>query len=298
MRLLLATAGAALALAAPAQAAYAPKVQVTLDTTTPEATPAVTSVITQQPGETASKTVVVTFPKGFEPNLAAKATKCTPEQENAKACPPESRIGDAEATASVAGVPQQLTGGVFFGGPNAQSQFRIIVQLHNDLLGDTKVIGTAELAPGGGVRTIFDNLPDVLTTSFKLALAGGEKSLLKNPLLCQDYDISGTFTSQKGETANSSQKVTIAGCKPAPLALNDLTLTARKVTFDITVPARLTVTVKRNKRRVASGTFTLAKAGTASVKIPRLKPGRYVVAVTANTDDGRTLSRRFHRTLH
>jgi uncharacterized protein (DUF2141 family) len=297
MRLLLATAGAALLLAAPAQAAYAPKVQVTLDTTMPEATPAVTSVITQQPGETASKTVVVTFPKGFEPNLAAKATKCTPEQENAKACPPESRIGDAEATASVAGVPQQLTGGVFFGGPNARSQFRIIVQLHNDLLGDTKVIGTAELAPGGGVRTIFDNLPDVLTTSFKLALAGGEKSLLKNPLLCQDYDITGSFTSQKGETANSSQKVTIAGCKPAPLALNDLVLTARKVTFDITVPARLTVTVKRNKKRVASGTFTLAKAGTAKVTFPRLKPGRYVVAVTAKTDDGRTLTRRFHRTL-
>src|SRR3954467_15482954 len=105
MRLLLATAGAALALAGSAQAAYAPKVSLTLNPATPSAVPQITSVITQQPGETASKTVVVTFPRGFEPNFGGTATKCPPDQENADppSCPESSQLGTAEATASVLG---------------------------------------------------------------------------------------------------------------------------------------------------------------------------------------------------
>src|SRR3954454_23497589 len=126
MRLFLATAGAALLLVpASAQAAYAPKLQLSLDPTTPAATPSITSVITQAAGETASKTVIVTFPKGFEPNFGGTAAKCPPDQENADTphCPPESQLGTAEATASVAGLPQKLSGAVYFGGPITATRF-------------------------------------------------------------------------------------------------------------------------------------------------------------------------------
>ena len=298
MRLIFATAGAALALAAPAQAAYAPKVSLTLDPTTANALPAVTSVITQQPDETASKTVAVTFPKAFQPNFGGlDIDACSRAQEDAKACPPRSQIGTAEATASVAGVPLQLTGTVNFGGPITVRSFRIIVFLHNDLIGDQKVVGTAELLPGGGARTLFDGLPDTLTTSFKLALAGGSKSLLKNPATCGDQDVTASFTSQQGEQATASQKVTITGCKALPLRIQDVELSSKRVTFDVNAPGRATVTIKRAKKRVASGAFTLAAAGTAKVKIPKLKPGRYVVAIKVATADGRTLSQRFTRTL-
>jgi hypothetical protein len=299
MRLLLATAGAALALAGSAQAAYAPKVSLKLDPTTPAAVPAITSVITQDPGETASKTVIVTFPKGFEPNFGGTAAKCPPDQENADPphCPDASQLGTAEATASVLGLPQPLTGNVYFGGPITASKFRLIVILHNDVLGYQKIIGTAELIASGGARNVFDNLPDVLTTSFKLVLAGGSKGLLKNPKTCGDYDVTASFTSQQNDKATGSEKVTIAGCKPVPLTLSDLTLSRSRVTFDVNAPGRVSVTVKRNSKRVASGTFTLAQAGTAKVKVPKLKPGRYVVAVKVTTSDGRTLSKRFTRTL-
>ena len=299
MRLFLATAGAALVLAAPAQAAYAPKVSLTLDPTTPAAVPQITSVITQASGETASKTVIVTFPRGFQPNFGGTATKCPPDQENAEAphCPPESQLGTAEATAEVVGLPQQLTGNVYFGGPITASKFRLIVILHNDLLGYQKIIGTAELVASGGARNVFDNLPNVLTTSFKLVLSGGSKGLLKNPIDCGDYDLTADFTSQNGEKAAGSQKVTIAGCKPIPLAIDEVSLTKKRVSFDVNAPGRVTVTVKRNKKRVASGAFTLAKAGTARVKVPKLKRGKYVIAIKVTTDDGRTLSRRFNRTL-
>jgi methionine-rich copper-binding protein CopC len=70
------------------------------------------------------------------------------------------------------------------------------------------------------------------------------------------------------------------------------------VRFDVSAPGRITVTVKRAKKRVAAGAFTLAQAGPAVVKIPRLKPGKYVVDVKVATNDGHTLTRRFNRTLH
>jgi hypothetical protein len=299
MRLFLATAGAALALAGSAQAAYAPKVSLTLNPLTPAAVPEITSVITQQPGETASKTVAVTFPRGFEANFGGTAAKCPPDQENSDPphCPPESQLGTAEATASVVGLPQQLTGAVYFGGPVTATKFRLIVILHNDLLGYQKIIGSAELIASGGARNVFDNLPDVLTTSFKLVLSGGKGGLLRNPDTCGDYDVTASFTSQQGEKASGGEKVTIAGCKPTPLAISDVELSKSRVTFDVNAPARATVTVKRAKRRVASGSFDLAKAGTARVKVPKLKRGKYVVAIKITTSDGRTLSKRFNRSL-
>jgi hypothetical protein len=299
MRLILATAGAALALAAPAQAAYAPKVSLTLSPTTPAAVPQITSVVTQASGETPSKTVIVTFPKGFQPNFGGTAAKCPPDQENADppTCPENSKLGTAEATAEVLGLPQPLNGNVYFGGPITASRFRLIVLLHNDLLGYQKIIGTAELIASGGARNVFDNLPNVLTTSLKLVLSGGSNGLLKNPIDCGDYDVTASFTSQNGEKGQGSQKVAITGCKPVPLQLSDVTLSKSRVAFDVNAPGRVSVTVKRNKKRVASGTFTLAKAGTAKVKVPKLKRGRYVVAIKVTTDDGRTLSRRFTRSV-
>src|SRR3954452_24309717 len=160
MRLSFAMAGAALVLAAApsAQAAYAPQLQLSLDPATPAGVPQITSVITQQAGETASKTVVVTFPRGFQPNFGGTATKCPPESANADppSCPDSSQLGTAEATASVVGFPQQLTGGVYFGGPITATRFQLIVILHNDLLGYQKILGTAEIVASGGARNVFD----------------------------------------------------------------------------------------------------------------------------------------------
>src|SRR3954465_8296692 len=223
MRLFLATAGAALLLAAvpSAQAAYAPQLHARLAPAPAASVPKITSTVTQASGETASKTVIVTFPRGFEPNFGGTAAKCPPDQENSDPphCPPESQLGTANATAEVVGLPQKLEGAVYFGGPITATKFRLIVLLHNDLLGYQKIIGTAELIATGGARNVFDNLPDVLTTSLTLVLEGGSKGLLKNPNTCGDFDVTAAFTSQKGEKGTGSQTVTIAGCKPKPIQL-------------------------------------------------------------------------------
>ena len=72
----IATAGVFLALSGSASAAYAPKLQISLDPATAGAPPAITSVVTQASGETASKTVTVSFPVGFGPQLGAKVNSC------------------------------------------------------------------------------------------------------------------------------------------------------------------------------------------------------------------------------
>jgi uncharacterized protein (DUF2141 family) len=298
MRLISATAGATLLLAASAHAAYAPKLQVSIEPTRYAQAPAVTSVITQAAGETASKTVKVTFPKGFEANFGAKPAICPPADEENNACKPESQIGTASATASVLGLPQQLDGTVHYGGPAGTRRFKLIVILRNQLLGDQRIIGIAELVPSGGSVVTFDNLPDVLTTSFKLALQGGDKSLLKNPNTCGTFTLTAEFTSQQGEKGTGSAPVEITGCPPARKPDPKIRAVALRrsgtVTFTLSEAARGRVTVKRDGRKVASRAFN-APAGPVSVKTRRLQARRYTVAISARTADGRFAARRLRR---
>ena len=297
MRHLFATAGATLLLASPASAAYAPKLQVQITPTTFAKAPAVTSTITQASGETASRTVKVTFPKGFEANFGAKPSICSPAQEQELNCPPESQIGTGEAVASVLGLPQELKGTVHYGGPAGTGKFKLIVILRNSLIGDQKIIGTATLLPAGGSEVLFDGLPDVLTTSFKLALEGDTKGLLKNPNTCGTYDITAAFTSQQGEKASGSSPVEITGCKPLPFTVGEVTLNrAGTVSFDLSQAGTGTVTIKRGGKRVATKAFT-ARKGTNRVRTRALKPGRYVVAISAKSATGQTLAKRLNRTV-
>src|SRR4051812_42343347 len=125
------TAALTLTLAATASAAYAPKLDVKIDPTTPKSPPAVTSTITQASGETASKTVKVSFPGGFAlPPEPVSVGGCTADQEAQRACPEDSKIGAAHATASVLGLPVQLDGGVYYGVPTDE-RIKLIVFLDN-----------------------------------------------------------------------------------------------------------------------------------------------------------------------
>src|SRR3954453_13393457 len=227
MRLLpIATAGVTLALSAPASAAFAPKLQITLDPATASKPPAITSVVTQQGGETPSKTVKVSFPVGFGPQLGAKVDTCRPADEDGGSCPPATQLGTAHADATVLGLPAAFDGTVHLAGVQG-AKFRLVIFLHNPTFGDQKILGTAAVRPDGGYDTAFDNLPDTLVTSFRLALAGGEKALLQNPSECGTYTFKASFVSQQGEQASDTKPVTIGGCRaktPRAPSLSGVTL--------------------------------------------------------------------------
>jgi hypothetical protein len=282
-----------------AHAAYAPKLEVQIDPTTPRAAPAVTSTITQASNETASKTVKVAFPKGFSPpTTAVQLQACTSDQEANRACPPESKMGTAEAVASPGG---NFTGTVNYGG-FVNGRTKLIVFLSNGIsLFDQTIEGFVDITPNGFVTT-FDNLPNVLTTSFVLKLDGEPRSLLTNPAACGEYTFTADFTSQQGERATSSSPVEITDCPPPPLRIDSVGLARSKIRrgrtttlrIELSEPASIVVTVRRPS---GARLKTYALEGQAGVNRlrgigKRLRAGRYRIVVRATTADGRKAGTR------
>src|SRR3954447_22236947 len=197
----------ATATAAPASASYAPQLSFSVSPATANSASAITSTITQADGETASKTVTVSLPPGFTPNLGNKLAACGMFDEAAGTCPAGSQMGQASAT--VLGLP--FSGPVFFGGPAATpGSFRLIVTLTNPALGPQTLVGISSLRSDGAVDTVFDNLPPFLATSFSLALDGGERALLKPPSTCGSFPVNASFVSQNGEQASRSGPLAIS----------------------------------------------------------------------------------------
>jgi len=292
-----------LALPASAPAAYAPKLSVKIDPATPSTPPAITSTVTQANGETASKTVRVSFPAGFTaPSEPVVLGICSSDQEAAHQCPDDSKIGTANATASVIALPVELTGTVHYGGV-VDNKIKLIVFLDNEMLNQhVTVDGFVEIRPSDfGFDTVFDNLPNTLTTSFTLALDGAPRSLAVNPVKCGDYDFKGGFTSQNGEQASSTSTVKITGCKVPKLVMSPLDLYpvhpnerhGTTLRFQLSEAAAVIVTVKHGGKQV----IRLRRAGRAGLNTfsrvgRKLKAGRYVVRAAATTTDGRVAAHR------
>src|SRR3954452_17588045 len=225
----IATAGALLALTGSASAAFAPQLQIKLDPPTAGKPPAITSIVSQQAGETASKTVKVSFPIGFGPQLGAKVASCASADEANQACPPDTQLGTAKASATVLGLPAEFAGTVHLAGVQG-AHFRLVIFLHSSTFGDQKIVGQAANRPDGGYDTTFDNLPDVLVAHFERTLAGGERALLQNPSKCGNYVFNAAFTSQQGEQASDRFAVDITGC--AAKTAKPLTLTTVRLARD------------------------------------------------------------------
>ena len=198
-----------LALPAAALGAYAPKLEVKIAPTTADTNTAITSIITQAPGEDSSKTVKVYFPLGFQSNAAAKVTGCSPAEADAKACKPDSKVGDA--TAEVPGVGT-LEGPVDLITDPGKIHLAMFLKGGPGGLVEQRIDGLVTIQPDGSFLSTFDNLPDVPTTVFKLAFLGGDKSLVLTPKKCGKFTFKGELTSQKGATVKSESPVSITGC--------------------------------------------------------------------------------------
>lgn len=211
---LLATAPAALA-------AYAPKLQIKVDPATPKTPAALTSTITQASGETANKTVVVTFPTGFTVNANNKVTPCTAAQQQSDSCPPESQVGQATAQTAIG----SLTGPVYFESDSGALALVVYLKGFGGLV-NQKLVGNIGFA-GGRLQTTFDNLPNTQTTSFELALQGGDKALSLTPTTCGQSTFDASFTSQNDEKASGQASVDIEGCASTPV-VSQVSVSPRK----------------------------------------------------------------------
>jgi hypothetical protein len=264
--------------------------------------------VTQAAGETPTKTATITLPAGFTPNPGNTLATCTPAQETTLTCPAESQMGSL--TAAVLGL--NLSGPVYFGGVTGTA-FRLIALLDPTGL-QQKLIGISTLQPDGTITTVFDNLPPILATAFTLVLDGGSKALVKTPSKCGSSPVNAAFASQNGETANSSAPINITGCSasapgatgsaPGSTTPNSSTkptsalklgtpklVRSGVVTFSLSAPARVTVTVTRAGKRVGRKTVS-GKKGTNRVRLgKKVRKGSYKVSLSAVDASGRTVKK-------
>lgn len=283
------------ALPAGAHAAYAPRLTIELDTAERAAVPAITSTITQASGETATRSVTLVFPAGFESNLDVRLTPCTAEQEAAEACPEESRIGSAQA----------VSGGIELTGPIALSteagQLRVLVFLQGlGGLVKQKLVGTVEVGSDNRIKTVFSNLPNTLVTSTTLRFRGGDRGLVRNPRTCGPAVFRGAFTSHSGEEAIAESAVEITGCPTKPVITEATVRPARVragrgvvVSWSLSEATRGTrvIVERRARRRGWYRVMSLVGSGRAgdnrlAVNGRRLRPGTYRVSLRATNAAG------------
>ncbi|HJZ35405.1 MAG TPA: hypothetical protein VJ204_03955 [Solirubrobacterales bacterium] len=136
-------------------------------------------------------------------------TNCTRVQLAAQACPQNSIYGYAEASSPL--LKQKLKGPVYL----VSSKHKL-----PDLLADLKGQINIQLdgvisSSHGGLKTVFNETPDVPLKSFVLNMKGGEKSLLQNSEnLCKKSQLAVlNMKGQNGKTVkNNKFRLNIASC--------------------------------------------------------------------------------------
>jgi hypothetical protein len=182
---------------------YAPKLTaaVTRDKTDTGASIVLTQ--TQTVGESSSKTIVFTLPKGLAPNVLADAPCLTGAGTGCQ-------IGTAVATSP--GVPNAaLANGVVKLGGSVTAPFIAVSFPAPFGLTDT---GAVSLAAG---TVTFADVPDLPLTSLALNVTGpnGQKAFTTD---CAPASVGGQFTAQSGATATVSAPITFTGCPSKPTA--------------------------------------------------------------------------------
>jgi hypothetical protein len=136
-------------------------------------------------------------------------TVCTRVQLAANQCPKNSIYGHAEAASPL--LKKKLKGPVYL----VSSKHKL-----PDLLADLKGQINIQLdgvisSQHGGLKTVFNNTPDVPVKTFVLNMRGGKKSLLQNSAnLCKSKQLAIlNLKGQNGKTAKTNQlRLNIASC--------------------------------------------------------------------------------------
>lgn len=290
--------------AAPASAAYDPRLSVHLDPPRPAAPAALTVALTQRPGESATRSTRVGFPRDFLFNPLFAAAGCRRAQEEAGACPEESRIGRARAETAL---------GTFAGPIHFADDFRLLVFLRGfGGLANEKLVGYLLVRPDGGYDTVFDAMPDVAATYTELSLEGGPRALALTPRRCGRYALHGRFASHRGEEASPQAEVEITGCAPTirRARIKPRRFRAGKgeavLSWDLSQAAGTAIDLQRLKR-VRQGGRRWRRVGSLAAEgrpgandLPfdgrlagrPLRPGAYRFVLTAADAGGRSRPRR------
>jgi len=154
---------------------FKPKLKVKLNGPTKRAkNPRLTAILTAKKGQANIARTALTMPHSLFLDQGHIGTVCTRPQLAAHACPKKSVYGHAEAKSPL--LSKKLKGKVFLVSSNHE-----LPDLLVDLRGQVEIYLRGVISSkNGGLKTVFNNVPDVPVSKFTLKMKGGKKSLLVN----------------------------------------------------------------------------------------------------------------------
>ncbi|HZV72208.1 MAG TPA: hypothetical protein VFF79_00680 [Conexibacter sp.] len=155
------------------------------------------------------KSTTVTLPESLllNPALAARLDACTDAQfalndTSVEArCPPSSAVGDIDFVSPILG---DFPGKAYFGTSAPGDRLRLFLDV--PLFG-AHIKVSAHVHPStttGQITTVFDLLPQIAFTDFKLTFHGGPRSALVTPTVCGRHTASAVTTPWSGTAAQAS----------------------------------------------------------------------------------------------
>jgi hypothetical protein len=189
---------------------FKPKLKTTLSGPIKRAKyPRLKAVLRAREGDANISRTALTLPHAFFVAQEHIKTVCTRPQLAAHQCPSNSIYGHAEATSPL--LSGKLAGPVYLvpGGhelPDLVADLRgqVNIQLHG-------VISSKR----GGIKTVFDSVPDVAVKKFVLNMDGGKKSLIVNSTnICKGKQLAVlNIKAQNGKKVkNNKFKLNLASC--------------------------------------------------------------------------------------
>ena len=154
-----------------------------------------------------STTVVLPQSLLLNPALAARLDACTDAQfalrdtSVAARCPPSSAVGDIDFVSPILG---SFPGRAYFGNSAPGDRLRLFLDVP---LYGAHIKVSAHVRPStttGQITTIFDELPQIAFTDFKLTFKGGPRSALVSPTECGTHTASAATTPWSGTAAQLS----------------------------------------------------------------------------------------------
>ncbi len=171
--------------------------------------PRIRAILEAKEGEANLERTALTLPHSLFLEQSHIRTVCTRVQLAANACPSGSVYGHAEATTPL--LEGKLKGPVYLVSSNHK-----LPDMLADLRGQIPIrLRGVISSKHGGLKTVFNGLPDVPVKKFILNMSGGKKSLLVNSTnTCQKKQLAVlNMKGQNGKKVNNNKfKLNIAGC--------------------------------------------------------------------------------------
>jgi hypothetical protein len=171
--------------------------------------PRIRAILTARKGDANVQRTALTLPHSLFLDQSHIGTVCTRPQLASQTCPAASVYGQAEAKTPL--LDEKLKGNVYLVSSNHE-----LPDLVADLRGQVNIqLYGVISSKRGGLKTVFNNVPDVAVSKFILNMRGGKKSLLVNSTnTCKAKQLA--VLNMKGQNGkqvkNNKYRLNIASC--------------------------------------------------------------------------------------